>query len=68
MRLIVALPALGLLAACATTHPGWTGSNATPFDTAQRHCTQSTATMADAAIREEAYLSCMAEKGWTPDA
>lgn len=65
MRLLV-LAALPLLAtACATHDRGWTGSNAVPFDTAEHDCTVATATMADAALRRQAFAECMADKGWS---
>ncbi|QIG79412.1 hypothetical protein [Stakelama tenebrarum] len=62
----IALSALALLAAgCATSHPGWSGTNATPFDTAQQECARATATIADTATRDAEFQRCMADKDWT---
>ena len=54
------LPQLLWLAACASGHePGWTGANATPFDSAEARCQIETQTT-DGADFER----CMANLGW----
>jgi hypothetical protein len=52
--------AAALLSACASTNePGWTGTNATPFDSAKARCQIETQT-----IEGEAFETCMAALGW----
>ena len=61
------LPAVGLLllvAGCSTTHHGWTGAGAQPFDAALADCEAKAAPVSEAQ-RNAALESCMAEKGWT---
>jgi hypothetical protein len=38
----------------------WHGNNAVPFDSARRDCREST-------DGRDAFVACMAEKGWTRD-
>lgn len=55
----LAAGAILALAACATHEPGWTGSDAVPFDSAKARCeieTQST--------EGEAFERCMEGLGW----
>lgn len=61
MRMMV-FAALMLVSACASTpnDPGWTGNNATPFDSAVIACRIETQTTEGAQ-----YEACMATKGWT---
>lgn len=65
IRMVPACIAMGLLAGCATTEPGWTGTDATPFGEAEAACTASTASDEDAVQRDRAFVDCMAGKGWT---
>ena len=59
--LIPTILAAVFAAACASTsEPGWTGSNATPFDTAKARCEIETQT-----LEGEAFERCMAALGWT---
>ncbi len=61
MRAIAVTAAAALLAACATVdEPGWTGSGAEPFDTAQAACEIETQSNSGAQ-----FEACMAGRGWT---
>jgi hypothetical protein len=52
--------AAAALSACASTHePGWTGSGATPFDTAKARCQIETQT-----VEGPAFEACMQALGW----
>ena len=53
------------LTGCATSHAGWTGTNAQPFDAALASCQAQVAAIADEWQREAALRQCMAPKGWT---
>jgi hypothetical protein len=61
MRSIAFALSLSLVvAACASTNePGWTGSNATPFDTAKARCEIETQ-----ATEGQAFERCMEALGW----
>ena len=63
-KLIAAIGLLGL-AACATNEPGWTGSGAAPFDSAQAECQVQVEGTAAGAERDAAFQACMAARGWT---
>lgn len=54
-----------LLAACATSDHGWTGSGAEPFGQAMADCEGRTAALGGKAERKFAIDTCMAGKGWT---
>ena len=54
-----------ILSGCATSHNGWTGSGAQPFDAALAECETKAAGVADANERHKMLELCMAEKGWT---
>ncbi len=60
----ILIAAASLLAACATTDPGWTGSGAQPFDQALSQCRAQVATVTGEQERQIALYHCMAEKGW----
>lgn len=61
MRVMI-FAALVLASACASSgnDEGWTGANATPFDSAVIACRIETQTTEGAQ-----YEACMATKGWT---
>ncbi|MCX7358235.1 MAG: hypothetical protein NT015_08855 [Alphaproteobacteria bacterium] len=61
MRLMI-FAAVALVSACASSgnDEGWTGNNATPFDSAVIACRIETQTTEGAQ-----YEACMASKGWT---
>jgi outer membrane biogenesis lipoprotein LolB len=64
----VAVPALVLavLAACTTTsEPGWTGTDAAPFDASLSECQRAVAHIPLQATHEAKLAECMAAKGWT---
>jgi hypothetical protein len=63
-KLIVAASLLGL-AACATNEPGWTGSGAAPFGSAQAECEGQLDGTAAGSERDAAFQACMAARGWT---
>lgn len=59
-RACAAIGVAFLLAACASTSdPGWTGTDATPFDAAKARCEIETQT-----TEGEAFELCMAALGW----
>jgi|GEM_PF-1481686 len=64
-RPVAPLLVLTVLAACATTEPGWTGEGAVPFDTALAQCRDDVANIPVQATREAKLAECMAAKGWT---
>lgn len=65
MTKVPAIFALILLAAgCASNQPGWEGSDAIPFDTAQAACRAEVADE-DPSDDEEAYEDCMNRLGWS---
>jgi hypothetical protein len=64
-KAVLFAPALIALSACATSHAGWTGSGAAPFDSALSDCKAKAEAMADASQRSAALDQCMADKGWT---
>ena len=64
LRLSMLLVAAVLLSSCATSNRGWSGDNATPFDTAQADCDAKTGTLPAGKEREAAFDHCMAEHGW----
>ena len=53
---------LGLVA--CTTNRGWSGENATPFDTAQADCDAKTRDLPAGKERESAFDACMKDHGW----
>lgn len=53
------------LAGCATSEPGWTGSGATPFATAEALCRSRAREVRQPDAREAAFRVCMSEQGWT---
>lgn len=61
----VVLAAAFLTGACATTQPGWTGSGATAFETAEALCRSRAREVRNPEAREAAFLVCMSEHGWT---
>lgn len=61
---VVTVACASMLAACATTDPGWSGEGAVPFDTAQVECRAEVAS-ASAEMRESRFEACMARRGWT---
>lgn len=65
IRTALALSAAALaLAACATTsHDGWTGTDASPFDGAEQAC-RNEARLATEATRASVFEACMARYGW----
>ena len=67
MLSLVALPAVLVLAGCATTSAvdgrGWSGEGAEPFDGARSAC-EAEASAAAADARIGAFEACMAGKGW----
>jgi hypothetical protein len=65
MPRLALLSAFAALSACATSHAGWTGSGAAPFDGALAECTATTQSIPDAQARAAALDQCMATKGWT---
>lgn len=54
------------LSACATSHAGWTGSGAQPFDASLAECTSRTQLIQDKDGHRLALEQCMATKGWSP--
>jgi len=62
-RFVLLAAALLVLAAC-TTHRGWSGGNATPFDTAQADCDAKTRDLPAGKERESAFDACMKDHGW----
>lgn len=55
-----AIAAALLMSACASTSdPGWTGTDATPFDAAKARCEIETQT-----TEGETFEACMAGLGW----
>lgn len=54
------------LSACATSHVGWTGSGAQPFDASLNECVSKTQSIPDRDANKAALNQCMAAKGWTP--
>jgi len=66
LRRLVLLAAVAslALAACATTNQGWSGQNASPFDTAQADCDGKTRDLPAGKERESAFDACMKEHGW----
>ena len=65
MRKQIAGAGLLGLAACVTNEPGWTGSGAAPFDSAQAECQGQVDGTATSAERDAAFAACMAARGWT---
>ena len=60
MKRIASLVLVLALAACGSTHePGWTGSNATPFDNAKARCQIETQT-----VEGPDFERCMEGLGW----
>ncbi|MGQ7829037.1 hypothetical protein [Altererythrobacter sp. Z27] len=57
--------AIPMLAACATSNPGWTGDGAVPFDTAHAACETATAGIESEELRYQQMTECMAGKGWS---
>lgn len=53
------------LAACVTNKPGWTGSGAESFDTAISVCEGEVSGIPNSTVREAAFETCMAKRGWT---
>lgn len=64
LRLPLFVLALSILAGCATSNRGWSGDNATPFDTAQADCDAKTRALPAGKERESAFDACMQDHGW----
>lgn len=65
MRLLACFLAVLCLTACASdASRGWSGSGATPFDSAKAKCEQTVAGKSGAE-REAAYEACMQAEGWS---
>lgn len=60
MKFLLLASAFALVGCVASHEPGWTGSNAQPFDHARASCEIETQT-----TEGEAFETCMASKGWT---
>ena len=60
MKRIAGLALMLALAGCAGTHePGWTGTDAAPFDSAKARCQIETQV-----VDGPAFETCMAALGW----
>lgn len=62
---VLSLAAALLACACTTTQPGWTGSGATPLETAEALCRSRAREVRNPEAREAAFLVCMSEHGWS---
>ena len=60
MRGLILFAVLALAACASANDQGWTGSNATPFDSAVARCQIETQT-----VEGDAFEACMAALGWT---
>lgn len=67
MQRALAISVVGamLLAGCAATGGGWTGTGSEPFDQALADCRGRTAALGGSATRKFAIDTCMAGKGWS---
>ena len=63
-RRFALLVAASLALVACTTNRGWSGENATPFDTAQADCDGKTRELPAGKERESAFDACMKEHGW----
>lgn len=64
-RAILIAVSMFAIAGCRTTNAdGWTGGGTTPFNQAERSCTDLTKTIGEEADRREFFIGCMGSLGW----